>query len=114
MKDSRGLTLVELLALIVVLGVLAGIAVPTVLSLIGKTEADVCLNNRMVLKNDYERELVLRDLAHMDVLFEDYLINVGVVCPVGGIVRYNDGEVLCSEHSEAGDVEEDDVVVPFL
>ncbi|CAM3941132.1 type II secretion system protein [Mesobacillus thioparans] len=40
MKDQRGLTLVELLAVIVILGIIAAIAVPSIGNVIEKSKAD--------------------------------------------------------------------------
>ncbi|WP_102263740.1 type II secretion system protein [Mesobacillus jeotgali] len=40
MKDQRGLTLVELLAVIVILGIIAAIAVPSIGNIVEKSKAD--------------------------------------------------------------------------
>lgn len=40
LKDQRGLTLIELLAVIVILGIIAAIAVPSVFGIINKTKED--------------------------------------------------------------------------
>ena len=39
-KDQRGLTLIELLAVIVILGIIAAIAIPSIGGIINKTKED--------------------------------------------------------------------------
>lgn len=51
--NKRGLTLIELLAVIVIIGLLSSIAVISVLGLIKDTEEDVCEANRWQLEKDY-------------------------------------------------------------
>ncbi|KPB05744.1 type IV pilin protein [Bacillus sp. CHD6a] len=113
-KRNEGLTLVEVLAIVVILGILAGIAVPSVLGHIRKTENEVCDVNTSELTKNYHQELVLLDKEHSDVKFVSFLLEHGeYVCPVDGTFHYVDGEVECSEHGEVEGTE-DEGDVPFL
>ncbi len=111
-RKNDGLTLVEILAVVVILGILAAIAVPSVLGHIKKTEAEVCDVNSSELKKRYHHELVLKDSSHSDIEFISFLNDNDYVCPVGGMYHYVEGEVECSDHGEVD--EEDDGDVPFL
>ncbi|MCA1320230.1 prepilin-type N-terminal cleavage/methylation domain-containing protein [Bacillus tianshenii] len=111
---SDGLTLVEKLAVLVILGILTAIAVPSVLGHIKKTEAEVYDVNSSELEKRYHQELVLEGEDHSDVIFSSFLLEHGDnVCPVGGTYRYVEGEVECSKHGVVDDEEEEDDV-PFL
>ncbi|KGX91037.1 type II secretion system protein [Pontibacillus marinus] len=68
-KSESGFTLLEVLAVIVIIGVLASIAVPSVGQIIKKAEADVCEVNRGEVSQFYNDYLVLGGLEHSDVLF---------------------------------------------
>ncbi|WP_096156432.1 pilus assembly FimT family protein [Bacillus sp. FJAT-45066] len=114
MCNSKGLTLVEILATLVILAIISAIAVPAVFGLIENSREDVCVANRLELKRYYERELVLVGLKHKPEIFEQSMMEFGEeICPVGGVISYLDGDVLCSEHSDAdsGDENED---VPYF
>ncbi|WP_198508212.1 type IV pilin protein [Bacillus alkalisoli] len=116
-SNCRGLTLIELLVTVVILAIISAIAVPAVIGLIEKSREDVCVANRLELKRYYEREFVLSGLEHKPELFEQSMMEFGEeVCPVGGVITYVDGNVLCSEHSDAGagDDEDDDGDVPYF
>jgi len=112
--DQSGFTLLEVLAVIVIVGILASIAVPAVGHLIEKAEVDVCEVNR--LYHDY---LILDGLVHSDVLFLQFLGQFVHTCPVGGNYGFVDGEVVCDLHGDEGEQESeeedpDDGGVPFL
>ncbi|MFJ7727110.1 type II secretion system protein [Neobacillus sp. NPDC097160] len=51
LKDQKGLTLIELLAVIVILGIIAAIAVPSILGLIDNTKKDAHVANAQQMVN---------------------------------------------------------------
>jgi prepilin-type N-terminal cleavage/methylation domain-containing protein len=114
-RDQSGITMVELLAGIVIIGIVISIAVISLGGTKERAEEDVCAANRVELENQYSRHLILEDAEHNDVVFTSFLTELGsVVCPVGGVVSYEDGHVNCSLHSDEIDEEENSGGVPYL
>jgi prepilin-type N-terminal cleavage/methylation domain-containing protein len=117
-RNQRGLTLVELLAVIVILGIVFSIAVISLAGTKEKAEEDACVANRVELENQYGRNLLLEDVEHSDVVFTSFLTEFGFEgCPVGGVVSFSDGHVDCSVHLDEVDEEDDsgeDSGVPYL
>ncbi|PMC37353.1 hypothetical protein CJ195_11365 [Bacillus sp. UMB0899] len=115
--NGRGLTLIEVMTVVVILGIVAAIAVPGVLGYINSTKADVCDVNRNQLERDYEVHLMIESKEHSDVAFSGYFLRYEAkVCPEFGVINYVDGEVHCSVHDHIESDEEEDkgVGVPFL
>ncbi|MFE7063732.1 type IV pilin protein [Sutcliffiella sp. NPDC057660] len=54
LSDNYGITLMEVLVTVVILGIIAAIAVPSIKGLISKTEADVSEANRLELRRMYK------------------------------------------------------------
>lgn len=109
---EKGFTLIELLVTMVILGIIAMIAVPSVVELLEKSKVEVCLANWLELRNNYLTYIQLEGIQDSLVVFNEYFNNYGdEICPEHGVVIYKDGEVLCSIHSESGEENED---VPFL
>ncbi|MCA1041620.1 type II secretion system GspH family protein [Bacillus infantis] len=75
--DKRGLTLVELLAVIVIIGILGSIAVISIFGLVENMEEEVCVANRRQLDKDYSRELVLNEVDHSESRFDSYVFRFG-------------------------------------
>ncbi|MBN8193793.1 type II secretion system protein [Bacillus sp. NTK074B] len=117
-REQRGFTLVELLAVIVILGIVFSIAVISLVGTKEKAEMDVCAANRLELEKQYMGHLALEDVEHSDVVFHPFLMEFGSeLCPVGGMITYTDGHVECSVHGEEVDEEEDsgdDGGVPYF
>nr|WP_309098425.1 type II secretion system protein [Fredinandcohnia onubensis] len=114
---SSGMTLIEVLAVVVILGILTAIAVLSVMKVIEGTKEDVCDSNRVELERAFEAELSLKDIEATDVLFEQLLLEYGDDnCPDDGDFLYVNGEVECSVHGEGNsdDVEEGEDEVPYL
>ncbi|MFC0272290.1 prepilin-type N-terminal cleavage/methylation domain-containing protein [Metabacillus herbersteinensis] len=114
-RNENGLTLMEVLVVVVILGIIAAIAVPSILGMIEKVEADVCAVNRLEVERLYEREIVLHSSTHSEVLFSAFIQeHVLEPCPVEGVYMYKDGNVECSEHVHHSDKEDEGEEVPFL
>ncbi|WP_228027520.1 type IV pilin protein [Bacillus fonticola] len=112
-SKNKGFTLIEVMAVLTILGILTAIAVPSLLGVIEKAERDVCRVNVLQLERLYERYLVLEGIEHTDVVFDQYLRNYGEeICSEQGDVTYVDGRVRFSDFQS--DDRDENGGVPFL
>jgi prepilin-type N-terminal cleavage/methylation domain-containing protein len=113
---SKGFTLIEVMATITILGILAVIAVVSVVGIIEKAERDVCRAGVQELERNYKVYLELENIERTELFFSEFLNSYeGTVCPSGGVLRYVDGKVKCSIHSDEEQHDPDDGGdVPFL
>ena len=99
MRRGLGVTLVEVIVVVAILGILVAIAIPRLAGFNSMDEERVCVGNRKAVERLYSALLVEKSFNHSDLLFDQFLISqFDLVCPAGGIVYYSDGVVSCDVH----------------
>lgn len=117
MKEVVGFSLVEVMAAVVVSGILVMIAVLAFTGQTEKARAEMCMVNRATVEKHYELHLDVGEQDHSKMLFSEFLLKFdGFLCPEDGIFSYTSrtgSEVICSVHSETEELETGDGV-PWL
>lgn len=114
-NKSAGFTLIELIALIALMGIILAIAIPSMVSYIDLVEERLCYINRKHVQRIYEAYLISNDYVHDDLKFQQYLDNsIGEVCRAKGLMTYLDGNVRCSIHEDHENEENKTDEVPWL
>lgn len=111
-KVISGFTLIEVIVVIAILGMLAGIAAPRFSGYVQHAKQAVCASNLGTVDRFYVAKIEMDELEHTDLVFEAFLMDYeDDLCPLGGTYSYVDGQVTCSIHDEGesdGDGESDD------
>ncbi len=123
-QDARGFTLVELMTVIVIIGVLSAIGIPSYKGTVDKAKTEACKANRRILSTavatyylEHSTYYKLDSVGNpRDEVIEvadltDYVENAEELkCPAGGnytIIPGNDGKassvVICCDHEGHGD-----------
>ncbi|WZL81019.1 prepilin-type N-terminal cleavage/methylation domain-containing protein [Vallitaleaceae bacterium 9-2] len=93
-KKSDGVTLMELIVVIAILGIIAALAVRKLIGFRSKTEGNVCAANRKTIEKMYSAFLVEKDIDYEDIIFNQFGIeNFDEICSAGGVISYEDGKV---------------------
>ena len=105
--QTEGFTLIELIVMIASLGIIAAIAVPRLTGFKSMAEERVCATNKKTVERLYSTFLLENE--HGESGFNQFLIeNFNEICPVSGVMSYEDGKVKCSVHEDGSEGEEDD------
>lgn len=115
-QKSDGFTLIELIVVIATLGIIVAIVTPSLSGFKSKAEDVACAANRKTLEGMYSAFLVENDI-NAESVFDQFIIeNFDEICPVSGVIRYEDGKVKCSIHNSGSEGEEDEPEdeVPWL
>ncbi|MEG1524681.1 MAG: type II secretion system protein [Clostridia bacterium] len=105
-RSARGgMTLVEVIVTLVVLGILAAILIPSMIGWIDDANEKTCIANRGSMLEHFLGYCVILELdteqatnSDFQAFVEDGNLGGQVKCPSGGIYTYANGEIWCSKH----------------
>ncbi len=113
-SNNRGFTLLELLAVLIILSLLLTLITPRVLATISNAREAVCIENRRTIKRTYhtyysehliynlDNPITLENLINANEVPNNFPLNMNKkFCPSGGTIVYQDGELLCTFHDNA-------------
>jgi len=97
MKNKKGFTLVELIAIIIIVGIIIGIIAPTAMKLIEKSKVNSFREGlRSIIRSAeiYMEENDLKTLPDEGIYLQDNEINVDYADGYSGLIKYINGEVV--------------------
>ena len=109
---DKTFTLVEVLAAPVILIIILAISIPSIGSVIAKSEERTCKANQQLIEDRYERDFLF---VYNDVTFSTYVIEHNYnQCPSGKGYTYEEGKVTCCLHPRENRTEDPPNEVPWL
>jgi prepilin-type N-terminal cleavage/methylation domain-containing protein len=113
-KNRKGVSLIELMLVISIIGIISLIVTPKFITSRNTTTKTVCEFNRSELKKSYEIFLLKNGLVGDNINFNNFLTEYNQnICPDGGVITINDGEIYCDKHIDNVEVI-DDGGVPYI
>ena len=118
-KYQSGLTLVEVMAVLMIISIITGIAAPSVMGVVQKTKQEACNISLSQIERMYKVHLNFQGIEHSEVFFSQYLHEYGEnSCSIDCEITYMDGKVQCSDDKIVEDDTDnengDNKGVPFL
>jgi len=112
LKIDKGFTLVDVLLTPVILSIILAISIPSIGSVIAKSEEKACHANQQLIEEVYQRELLF---GKFDITFITYMIEQDLnQCPSKGLYTLKEEKVICSKHPREFKIEKTPSEVPWL
>lgn len=100
-RKSNGFTLIELIAVIAIIGIIVTLVSPKLIGIIRTIEKRFCITNQKTVEKMYNTLLHENEYIFNNNVFNQYVIeNFDEVCPSNGVISYLGGKVKCSLHED--------------
>jgi prepilin-type N-terminal cleavage/methylation domain-containing protein len=98
-ESNKGFTLIELVIVIAIIGILAGLAIPRFLNYLEESRKNVCIANRAEMEREYAYNNAKGLATDLKIFLDDSTMHNPAVCPSQGTYSIGDNDhILCSYH----------------